>query len=252
MSPAEKTKKPAPVRPTLRNIVFAALVYPWTFFCCIFLLWTLLLPRELATKIIVGCYMGGIDWLERHILGLRYVVTGLENLPDEPALIAMKHQSQWETLKLPLIFRNPTIVMKIELLSIPLWGWYPNKMGCIPVDRSKRAQAIPGMVEAARQKLAEKRDIVIFPQGTRIPVGENRPYKPGIKYLYSGLGCPVVPVAINSGCFVNKHGMMRKTGIIDVVILPPIPVGMEPDAMMKQLETVLETESDRLADQALS
>jgi len=242
----------APVRLTPHNIIFGLLVYPWTALMCVGLLWVMVLPDKLARKVIVNSYKRGIDWLERHVLGIRYVVRGLENLPAEPALIAMKHQSQWETLKLALIFRDPTIVLKIELLSIPIWGWYARKMGCIAIDRSKRAQAIPGMVASAREKIAEKRDIVIFPQGTRVPVGEKRPYKPGIKYLYSGLNYPVVPVAINSGCYMNKHGFMRQKGVIDVTILPAIPAGQDADQMMVQLETILETESDRLADQALS
>lgn len=241
----------APMRWNARNIAFVVLAYGWTALMCLALLWILLLPRKAAYAIARIAYMRVIDGLEKVLLGVSWRVQGWENLPPAPALIAMKHESQWETLKLPMIFRDPTIVLKIELLSIPLWGWYARKMGLIAIDRSKRAKAVPDMIASAKARFAEKRDIVIFPQGTRVPVGEKRPYKPGIRYLYEGLACPVVPVAINSGCFVTRQGLMRRTGIIDVVILPPIMPGLDGDAMMHQLEKVLEQESARLTDQSL-
>lgn len=241
-----------PIRWGVRNILFVLLAYGWTFFLCVALLWVLVLPRRIATAFITLFYVRGIDLLERVVLGVNWRITGKENLPPEAALIAMKHQSQWETLKLPLLFRDPVVVLKIELLRLPFWGWYAWKQDAIGVDRSKRAKAIPGMVAAAKARMSDARDIVIFPQGTRVPVGTDAPYKPGLRYLYQALECPVVPVAINSGCFVNKWGIMRQRGTIDVVILPPIPPHLPPKEMMQRLETILETTSNALAHQTLS
>lgn len=187
-------------------------------------------------------------WCEKYVLGLDYRVVGRENLPSEPPyLVAMKHQSAWETMKLYALFGFPAIVLKKELMDMFLWGRYARAMDMVPVDRSRGREAMDGMVQSARRILTEKRPLVIFPQGTRIPVGVKKPYKHGIAKLYEDLQLPVVPIALNSGVFWPKKSFWKKSGTITLEVMPPIMPGIDGAQMLAQLEQQIESASDRLA-----
>jgi 1-acyl-sn-glycerol-3-phosphate acyltransferase len=184
---------------------------------------------------------------EKYVMNLDYRVIGLENLPQEPCLIASKHQSAWETLKVYHIFGEQTaIVAKKELLDIPVWGQYGLAMGLVPVDRSKGREAMAEMTKAANEAIQKGRHVFVFPQGTRVPVGVKMPYKGGIVKLYEGLNVPVVPVAINAGLFWPKKSFWKKSGVITVEILPPIEAGLPSDVFFDRLVDTIETASDRL------
>lgn len=217
----------------------------WTTFCCIGLLPALLLPPALLRRVLRLVFFGAQNPIDR-IFGLRCKVTGRENLPPEPCLIAIQHQSGWETLRLMTVFRDPAIIMKIELTRIPFWGWYASRSDMIPIDRSLGAQSMPAMLRHAEQAIAEGRDITIFPQGTRVPVGERRPFKTGIARLQAHLGIPVVPVALNSGVHATRMGLVKKPGTIELRILPAIMPGLDSDTLMQRLETAIYEESDRM------
>ena len=135
------------------------------------------------------------------LAGLTYEVRGRERIPATPAIFAFKHQSAWETLALHLLLADPAIVLKRELTQIPLFGWYLLHAGMIRIDRGGGARALRTLVEDGRAALARGSSIVVFPEGTRAPVGERNPYHPGVAALYRQLDCPVVPVALNSGLF---------------------------------------------------
>ncbi|WP_029006929.1 lysophospholipid acyltransferase family protein [Azospirillum halopraeferens] len=230
----------------LRSLLFNIAFYGWTTIACIGLLWMLLLPRPRMIAV-VRWYMSVVSWLERTILGLTYEVRGLEHLPRTGSfIIAAKHQSAWETMKLHLIFHDPAIVLKKELLLIPIWGWYARKARVIAVDRSARGRAIPSMVEGARPVVAEGRPIVIFPQGTRTAPGAYGSYRIGVGILYEKLGIPIVPVALNSGMYWPRRSFLKRGGTIMVEILPPILPGRSRSDAMEDLERRLEEASDRL------
>lgn len=230
----------------LRSLLFNLAFYGWTFICCFGLLWMLLLPRRGMIEV-VKWYMRTLFWLERTIIGLDYEVKGLEHLPREGCyLVGAKHQSMWETMKIHLILGDPAIILKRELLFLPIWGWYAAKARMIAVHRGKRGSAIASMVAGARQVCAEGRPIVIFPQGTRTAPGAWRPYKIGIGILYEELGVPIVPMALNSGMFWGRRTFIRRPGTITVEILPPIPPGLTKEAALARLEEVLEPATDRL------
>ena len=141
-----------------------------------------------------------LGWL-RLTCRLTHRLGGLENLPAGPVIIACKHQSTWETLAFTLLFPNAAIVLKRELLFIPVVGWAMARAGNIAVERGDGATALRGLVRQAKAAIAEGRSILIFPEGTRAPVGAQRPYQVGTAALYRQLGVPVVPVALNSGVF---------------------------------------------------
>ncbi len=229
----------------LRSLILNIALYGWTAVLCISLLGTLILPRRGMT-VVVGLWLSQLAWIERHIGGIGYRVIGQQHVPPGACIIAAKHQSAWETFKLHLLFGDPAVVLKAELLDIPLWGWYVRRAGMIPIDRSRGAEALPRMMQAAHKAAGEGRKIVIFPQGTRTAPGEVRAYKSGVAALYEGLNLPVVPMALNSGLFWPRNSFIKKPGTITIEFLPPIPPGLPRADMMERLKNGLEAASDRL------
>ncbi len=229
----------------LRSHLFNAVFFAWTTLCCFGILWTLVLPRRVFLAV-VRWYLRTVSFLERRILRLDYRVVGRELVPEGPCIIAAKHQSAWETMKLHLLFDDPAIVLKRELMWIPIWGWYAAKADLIPVDRGARGRAITSMIEGARRMVAQRRKIVIFPQGTRVAPGAAAPYRIGIAALYEALQVPVVPMALNAGVFWPRRSLRKRAGTITVEFLPAIPPGLPRDEFLRRLEQELEAASDRL------
>jgi 1-acyl-sn-glycerol-3-phosphate acyltransferase len=144
-------------------------------------------------------------WATETILGIHRRLEGAP-FSGGPVLYAAKHQAMYETLELGRMLRNPAVVMKQELASIPVWGWAARRYGVIVVDREASAGALRRMMREAKVALGEGRSVLIFPEGTRVPPGEQPPLRAGFAGLYRMLGLPVVPVAINSGAVWPKHG----------------------------------------------
>ena len=140
-------------------------------------------------------------WLLRVIAGTTYEVRGLDNIPDTACVVASKHQSMWETVSLIAIVEHPALVLKQELLYIPLYGWYVQKARMIAIRRSDGPKALRKMLRQAAAAAEEDRHLIIFPEGTRAAPGARNPYMPGVAGLYSHLDVPCVPVALNSGLF---------------------------------------------------
>jgi len=184
-----------------------------------------------------------------HIVGLRMEVRG--TMPKGTALIAAKHFSMWETIALLALLDAPAIVIKRELLWIPLYGWYCIKQGMIPIDRSSGGSAIRRMHEAAKRAMNDGQPIVIFPEGTRKKPGAPPDYKPGVAALYSMLGLPCIPLAHNSGLFWMGW-FLRKPGTVVVEFLEPIAPGLKRRAFMTQLEDRLEAATNKLLKEPLS
>jgi 1-acyl-sn-glycerol-3-phosphate acyltransferase len=229
----------------LRSAAFTLLFPLWTGLCCIVLAVGPLLPRKQALALAL-VWVRSVAWIERHVLGLNYRVIGLENLPSHGAfIVAAKHQSTFETMKLHLILNDPAIVLKKELLRIPIWGAYLRQTGMIPIDRGAGRRAVGEMLTASEQAKADGRPIVIFPQGTRVPAGTTKSYKTGVIALYLQLGLPIVPLALNSGLFWPKQGM-KHGGTVTFSFLPPIEPGMEADDALSLLQQQLEAETNRL------
>lgn len=144
-------------------------------------------------------------WASRTILGIDQKIEGTQ-FGEGPVIYAAKHQAMYETLELGRMLRTPAIVMKQELASIPVWGWAARRYGVIVVDREASAGALRRMLREAKVALAEGRSILIFPEGTRVPPGEQPPLRAGFAGLYQMLKIPVVPIAIDSGKVWPRHG----------------------------------------------
>jgi 1-acyl-sn-glycerol-3-phosphate acyltransferase len=229
-----------------RAVLFQALFYGWTVILAFAYLPLLALPRGgivAATRL----WARSVLWLLRVIVGLRHRVEGLETLPEGGFLVASKHQSAWDTILMPVLFPDPVVILKKELLQIPFYGWYARKHGMIGVDRKAGASALRGMVADAAAAAAQGRTLVMFPEGTRTAPGERQRYQRGIVGLYGRLNLPVVPVALNSGLFWGRRNAFLQPGLITVRILPPIPPGLAGSAFMERLESDIETAADALA-----
>jgi 1-acyl-sn-glycerol-3-phosphate acyltransferase len=181
----------------------------------------------------------------RIICGQRVEILGAEHIPASGGLLAGKHQSMWETVVILTVLKDPAVVLKRELLFVPVFGWYTARLDMIVIRREERARALKQMVLAAKRLVGEGRAVVIFPEGTRRKPGAPPDYKPGIAALYNQLGTPVVPFAVNSGHF--WQGALRKPGVLKMQFLPAIPAGLKRDALMAGLETQIETAAKALA-----
>lgn len=167
--------------------------------------------------------------LLRRLCGLDYEVTGLENLPAENTVVLMKHSSAWETIAQFKWWPKQTWVIKRELLWAPVLGWVIRLLKPIAIDRRGGRSAVQQVVEQGLERLAEGFWVVIFPEGTRVPLGQTRRYGLSGALLAATAGRPVVPVAHDAGFYWPRRGLMKKPGRIRVAIGPPIPtVGREP------------------------
>jgi 1-acyl-sn-glycerol-3-phosphate acyltransferase len=195
-----------------------------------------------------------LAWWAERVLGLLRItvgitvrVTGREHLPGEgPALLAAKHQSAFDTIVWLALLPRPAYVLKRELFWVPLYGWYARAAGMIGIDRSAGPSAIRHLMRAGEAALAEGRQIVIFPEGTRTLPGERRPYQPGVAALYARSGLPIIPVATDSGLCWGRRAFQKHPGTITVAVLPTIPPGLPREAMLERLETAIEAETNRL------
>jgi 1-acyl-sn-glycerol-3-phosphate acyltransferase len=182
----------------------------------------------------------------RWISGIRVELRGLERLPHGACIIAAKHQSMLDTIAPFTFLEGPAFVFKRELAQMPVFGWYLFLSGQVLVDRGAHMVALKSMLKSAKSRAEAGRQIVIFPEGTRRPVGAPPDYKPGVAALYGQLGVPVVPVALNTGLVWARKGIRRTPGVAVFEILEPIAPGLKRDAFMAELERRIETASDRL------
>jgi 1-acyl-sn-glycerol-3-phosphate acyltransferase len=230
---------------TLRSFLFNVLFAAWTGIIFLISLPTLFMPRP-AVWAMGRLWVRGSLLLLRAIVGLGHRVQGGEHRIAGPAIYAVKHQSAWDTLVFPTLLDKPAYVLKQELIGVPLFGAYLKQCGMIPVDRRGRGAALKRMLAAARNAAAQGQPILIYPEGTRTPPGERRPYHPGVAALYGDLGLPVIPVALNSGLFWGRRSFQKKPGTITIEFLPAIPPGLPRRAFMDELQQRLEGASTRL------
>jgi 1-acyl-sn-glycerol-3-phosphate acyltransferase len=233
----------------LRSIAFNALFYLVLLAYLVVALPTLLLPRW-------GILRLAQHWARTNLALLRIVCRievdwrGLEKIPPGAVLVAAKHQSTWETFALLTVFRDPTFIIKRELMWIPFYGWFARHAGMIPVDRGGGKAVLVAMTARARAELIEGRQIVVFPEGTRRPAGAEPKYKFGIAHLYAEGAAPCVPIALNSGLFWPRRKFLRHPGTIAVEVLDPIPPGLPKEEFFAQLQHDIETATARLMAEA--
>jgi 1-acyl-sn-glycerol-3-phosphate acyltransferase len=185
----------------------------------------------------------------RWICGIKTEIRGLENLPDGPVMIASKHQSTFDTVAPILFTRRPVYVLKQELLDMPIFGWYCQKAGLIAIDRDGQMSALRKMIAQAKERFAAGRPLIIFPEGTRQEIDAAPDYKVGVAGIYTLLGVPCVPMALNTGLVWPAKGFMRYPGTAIFEFLPVIPAGLKRGEFMATLEERIETATRALLEE---
>ena len=230
----------------LRSAVFALALVLITPPYALVALATFPLPRMTRYRIISG-WSRLVMAPARAILGIRWRVEGREHLPGGPAVILSKHQSAWETMAFQLIFPPQVHVLKRELLWIPFFGWGLALMSPIAIDRARGVAALRQIARRGRKRLAQGFWVVVFPEGTRVPPGERRPYQLGGAWLAADSGAPVVPVAHNAGLFWPRNAFVKRPGTVTVRIGPTIdPAGRDAQTINRLAEEWIEKEQARL------
>jgi len=241
------------VKVLVRSITFNGAFYGWTVFCSLLFLPLLILPRVFILRI-VKVWIQGVLWMCEHILGLHIKIIGKERLLTSPAIFASKHQSAWETIVFHNFLFDPSIVLKQELLWIPLFGWYLKKLRMVPLSRSKRkgVQDLKNLLKEADQAVMTGRSILIFPEGTRSKPGQKETYQSGVASLYLHLKIPVIPIAHNAGLFWPRRGFMKYPGSITLEVLDPIQPGLSRQEFMRILENKIESKTNDLVHKGLA
>lgn len=189
-------------------------------------------------------------WLLDRICGAKLEFRGAEHLPNGACIIASKHQSFLETFSLTTQAPDFSFVLKRELMIIPFFGWYLKRGGLIGIDRSKRGSALTQLTPLVREHIAQGRQFIIFPEGTRRPIGAAPHYKSGVAHLYLETGAICVPVALNTGLFWPRRSFWRRPGRIVIEFLEPILPGFDKETFMRLLQTRIEAATDRLVAEA--
>lgn len=237
----------------LRSLLFNILFYGYTAFVCLLFVPALLFPRPVILAV-TRFYVKGVELIEKYALGLSFEIRGKEFLPESGTyIVAAKHQSAYETMKLHHLFDDPTIILKRELLSIPIFGTFLKKIDVIPIDRSNKEESINVIIAGAKRMRENNRPIVIFPQGTRVCVNtttEEKPYKGGIVKMYANTDIPIIPMALNSGLFWGKNSFIKRPGKVIFEFLSPIESGLPEKKVMEALEDRIEEKTRSLMHEA--
>jgi 1-acyl-sn-glycerol-3-phosphate acyltransferase len=191
-------------------------------------------------------------WLLDKICNLKIEYRGEENIRQNAIIVACKHQSMWETFVLPIKFRDFSFILKHELIWLPFFGWYLLAAEQVAIDRAKGGKLLPQLIQKAKSLFAQRRQLFIFPEGTRRPIGAPPEYKFGIAHLYRETGAPCLPVAVNSGLFWPRRSFFIRPGTAVMEFLPVIPPGLEPREFFDQLQNAMETATNRLIDEAIA
>ena len=208
---------------------------------------TLILPSK-ATLICGKILAHIIIFLLRFILGVRVSFSGIENLKkNEKFFVASAHQSLLETFILQAPLQYPIFILKKELLKIPLFGWYLKKIGSIDIVRDTTTKDNLNFFEKVKSNIeTSKRPLLIFPQGTRVKIGERLPFKKGVGRIYEALNLPCIPVALNTGKVWPKNSFLKYNHDIKISFLEPIKPGKDKNIFIKDLEAVIYSSIDKL------
>lgn len=188
-----------------------------------------------------------LEWWLKVSCGITYQVSGLENLPDKPCVVVSNHQSTWETFFLQRYFAPQSTVLKRELTWIPFFGWVIRFMKPIVINRSQRTSALKQILRQGNQRLKEGLWVLIFPEGTRVPVNESRPHFAGGSMLAIKSGVPIVPLVHNAGKVWPAHDIRKYPGVITIKFGKAIDTqGKNPKELTEEIKRWIDKEKDLL------
>src|SRR5947207_8649398 len=233
----------------LRSLAFNVLFYFVLVVLIIIAIPTLAMPLP-ALLTVAGWWARSSIFLMRVVCNIRVEFRGVEKIPKGPLIVASKHQSMWETFALLPCFEQPIFIVKRELIWIPVFGLFLIKARMISVDRGAGARALKDMTRRAAEAVRSGRQLVIFPEGTRTPVGAPPRYKPGVAQVYVGSGVSCLPVALSSGLFWPRRTFMRYPGTLVVEFLDPLPSGLTRKEFIERISTSIEHATNQLVEAA--
>jgi len=230
----------------LRRILFLFFFYFGVICLCILLLPSLILNKKIV--ILGGKLLGG--WSKfclEFFLKTKIVISGKENITKDKFFIACAHQSQFETFFLQALFDSPVFILKNELFKIPIFGWYLKKMGCIGIERNKTTKNNLSFFDKIQDHYKKSdRPIIIFPQATRVDINDRKPFKKGVKRIYSELNIKCQPLALNSGIIWPKKGILKTNKTLKISILKTIEPGLNSDDFLMKLQKDIYDEIDKM------
>ena len=221
--------------PLVRALLFSLIFYPATLVFVLLGIVAGSVGTPPMLKVVYG-WAHFHHWLAHDLFGIRTEIEGA--VPPGPYLIAVKHQSMFETIEMLLVARIPIIVLKRELADLPLFGQLTRRYGVIPVDREAGARALREMLGDAKAAKASGRPVVIYPEGTRVAPGTSPPLRAGFAGLYRALGLPVVPVALDSGRLFPR-GLLKRSGTIHFKVGEVIPAGLPREDIERRVHAAI-------------
>jgi 1-acyl-sn-glycerol-3-phosphate acyltransferase len=212
----------------LRSLLYTTLLFLVTLVFGVIVLASALLPLTIEQRYVIPRTWGRfLTWLAGAICGLRYVVEGQQNLPDKPFISLWKHSSAWETMAQMFVVPTASWLLKREVIWIPVIGWAVSTYKPIAINRSAGHSAVNQVVRQGRERLAAGMGVIVYPEGTRVAPGQTRKYGISGALLATETGTMVVPIAHNAGHFWKRRSILKRPGLIRVVIGPPIdPAGL--------------------------
>ena len=227
----------------IRSLIFNIFLYSGLILIFILAIPTLILPSKFI--IFFGRFSAKyIVFILKIILNTKVIFHGIENLKKvDNFFVASAHQSMFETFALQIPLDGPIFILKKELLDIPLFGWYLRKIGSIAIVRETTTKENLNFFDKVREKIEKgKRPLIIFPQGTRVKLDEQPPFKKGVGRIYKALNLPCVPVALNTGKVWPKNSFLKYPGDIHISFLEPIMSGKNNEEFVKDIENKIYTE----------
>ncbi|HMN72490.1 MAG TPA: lysophospholipid acyltransferase family protein [Rhodoblastus sp.] len=251
-----RSASPAYATPARRtSVAIRSLIFNVLFYINLIGLMTIGLPSVLLGRgpatFMARAWAKSSLWLLRVICGARVEFRGTHLIPPGGLVIAPKHQSMLETFALILAVENFSYVHKRELTWIPLFGWYLWAVDQISINRSSGSTALTHVTNGVAKFLKLDRRILIFPEGTRRPVGAPPKYKYGVSHLYTTLNARVMPVALNTGLFWPRRSFLRNPGVAVIEFLPVIEPGLTREQFSQRLQDAIENGTDALVSEAL-
>jgi 1-acyl-sn-glycerol-3-phosphate acyltransferase len=233
----------------LRSLIYNVLFYLLLTFWLLVAIPTFVMPRS-GIMHIARAWARSSIWMLRVTCNVKVEYRGLEKIQPGPLIVASKHQSMWETFALLQFFDQPLFILKRELRWIPFFGWYLIKANMIGVDRAAGGRSLLQMARRAGEEVRRGRQLIIFPEGTRTPVGAPPNYKTGIAQIYVDCGVNCLPVALNSGLFWPRRTFMRYPGTLVVEFLDPLPPGLSRREFIARVSALIEEATNRLVETA--
>ena len=227
----------------IRSLIFNIFLYAGLILIFILAIPTLFLPSKFTI------FFGRVSakylvLILKIILNTKVIFHGVENLKKvDNFFVASAHQSMFETFALQIPLDGPIFILKKELLNIPLFGWYLRKIGSIAIVRDTTTRENLNFFDKVRERIERsKRPLLIFPQGTRVKLDEQPPFKKGVGRIYKALNIPCVPVALNTGKVWPKNSFLKYPGDIHISFLEPIMSGKNNEEFVKDIENKIYTE----------